>query len=350
MNLIFQIDGGMGKSVAATAVCKAINTQYPNDTLIVITGYPEVFMCNPRMKVYGFNELRYFYEQYIEGKEYKIMAHNPYLETAFVKGDTHVIQVWSEMFGIKYNGEMPEVIINDREQHFFGNQLATPKPLLLLQTNGGGKDQPNKYSWTRDLPLGTAQKIVNAFANDYTIVHLRRPDQLPLQNVITVPENLGFRGMAALINMAAKCVFIDSFAQHTAAALGKPAVVCMLDEQVVNQFGYALHTNIIANPPTIKPELRHSVYNKYNISGVPIEFPYHHEGEIYNVAQIIEAVIALPSNSLSPGEGRGEVTPSPLERDGERSIPEPIAIEVAKAEQNGNLKRNKKNKKELAQS
>ena len=31
MNIIFQVDGGIGKSILATAVCKAIKTQYPND-------------------------------------------------------------------------------------------------------------------------------------------------------------------------------------------------------------------------------------------------------------------------------------------------------------------------------
>ena len=39
MKIIFQIDGGIGKSIAATAVCKAIKKQYPTDKLIVITGY-----------------------------------------------------------------------------------------------------------------------------------------------------------------------------------------------------------------------------------------------------------------------------------------------------------------------
>jgi hypothetical protein len=48
MKIIFQIDGGIGKSIAGTAVCKAIKAQYPKDKLYVITGYPEVFLCNPQ--------------------------------------------------------------------------------------------------------------------------------------------------------------------------------------------------------------------------------------------------------------------------------------------------------------
>jgi len=131
----------MGKSIAATAVCKAIITQYPNDELIVITAYPEVFLGNPDMKAYNFNDMRYFYEQYIEGREYRIMAHNPYLETGFIKGDTHVIKVWCDMFGLPYNEQMPKLFINDREFNFFGNQFGTEKPLMVIQTSGGGRDQ-----------------------------------------------------------------------------------------------------------------------------------------------------------------------------------------------------------------
>ena len=103
-------------------------------------------------------------------------------------------------------------------------------------------------------------------------------------------ENLGFRGIAVLISKSVKRLFIDSFAQHAAAALGKPSVVCMLDQQVVNRFGYDMHHNILAATPPNKPELRYSVLSKYNISGQPTEFPYNNEREIYNADEIIEAL------------------------------------------------------------
>lgn len=290
MKIIFQIEGGIGKSVAATAVCNAINAQYPDDELIVITGHPDVFLCNSGMKVFNFDDMRYFYEQYIENRDFRIMAHNPYLETAYVQGDTHVIKVWCDMFAIKYNGEQPKLHLTEREFSFYSKEFYSQKPIMVVQTSGGPKEQAIKYSWTRDLPIITAQKVVNAFANEYTIVHLRREDQLPLQNVITLNSNIGFRGIAVLIAISQKRLFIDSVGQHVAAALGKPSVVCMLDKMVVNRFGYDIHHNIIANPPTLKPELRHSVFNKYNIAGNPIEFPYNHEDELYNAEQIIEAL------------------------------------------------------------
>lgn len=296
MNIIFQVDGGIGKSVAATAVCKAIKAQYPKDRLIVVTGYPEVFLCNPHVdKVLNFNNLNYFYQDYIEGQKIKAMLHNPYVETDFITENGHLIKVWCEMFGIKYNGELPELFINNREQTFFGKNFGSNKPILVVQTNGGGAQQPNKYSWTRDLPLNTAQIVVNAFLSQYNVVHIRREDQLPLQN--TTPVQMEFRALAVLIQMSAKRLFIDSFAQHAAAALGKPSVVCWVGNKP-SQFGYDMHTNIIANEPTLKPELRHSVYSRYNITGNVTEFPYNNENEIFSPEQIIEALradIAVPA-------------------------------------------------------
>ena len=66
-NIIFNIEGGIGKSIMATAVCEAIKKKYPNDNLIVLTSYPEVFICNPHIyRCYNHNQLSYFYNEYIE--------------------------------------------------------------------------------------------------------------------------------------------------------------------------------------------------------------------------------------------------------------------------------------------
>ena len=296
MTLILQIDGGIGKNIVATAVCKAIKTQYPDDKLVVITGYPEVFLCNPCVdKALNHNNLNYFYTDYIEGKEVKMLLHNPYLETDFITQNGHLVKVWCEMFGIQYNGEQPEIFLNSREKEFFGKSFNSDKPIMVIQTNGGAHNQPNKYSWARDLPLGTVQKVVNALVQDYNIVHIRREDQLPLQNVS--PVQMEFRALATLIAMSEKRLLIDSFAQHTAAALGKPAVVCWIGNTPA-QFGYAMHTNIIAHAPTIKPELRHSVFGKYNISGQPVEFCYNNEDEIFDADEILQAVRDQPVASV----------------------------------------------------
>jgi len=322
MKIIFQIDGGIGKSVAATAVCRAIKTQYPKDQLIVITGYPEVFLCNPHIdKVFNFNDLRYFFNDYIEEQDVKIMAHNPYVETNFIKEQGHLVKVWCEMFDIKYNGELPELFINNREMNFYANQFKSQKPIMILQTNGGAANQQNKYSWTRDLPTATAQKVVYAFANDYNIVHVRREDQIPLQG--TTPLQADFRAITTVIMMSQKRLFIDSFCQHTAAALGMHSVVCWIGNKP-SQFGYDMHTNIVAHAPTIRPELRHSVYSRYNISGNATEFPYNNEDEIFDIDQIIETL-----------------------RMDSKSAPAPVLVPEAAIAEESVTKKNKKEKAEI---
>ena len=89
--------------------------------------------------------------------------------------------------------------------------------------------------------------------------------------------------------MSHKRLFIDSCGQHIAAALGLPSVVCWI-ANVPSQFGYEMHTNIIANPPTVEPELRNALLTMYNTTGPETEFPYNNEDEIFDVAPILAAL------------------------------------------------------------
>lgn len=290
-NIIFQIDGGIGKSIMATAVCEAIKKQYPKDQLIVITAYPEVFLCNPHVdKCLSHNNLNYFYQDFIEGKKVKAFLHNPYLETSHIQQECHLIKTWCEMFGVEYNGEEPKLYLTNREINFYSNQFASEKPLFVIHTNGGGADQQIKYSWMRDIPNQTAQAVVDAFANEYNVIHIRREDQLPLNN--TTPVTADFRALVVLLKLSSKRLLIDSFAQHVAKSLDLNSVVCWIGNKS-SVFGYENNTNIQANIETATPELKQAVFSKYNIAGNLLEFPYNDEKEIFNVEDIIEAVKAL---------------------------------------------------------
>lgn len=288
-NIIFKIDGGIGKSIMATAVCEAIKKQYPNDKLIVITAYPDVFLCNPNVdKCYTHNNLFYFYQDFVENKSIRAFLHDPYFETSFIKRECHLIETWCSMFSVKYNGEQPKIYLTDREINFYANQFASDKPIFLMQTNGGGADQGIKYSWSRDIPQITAQEIANRYASaGFNVVHIRREDQLPLQN--TTPVTSDFRAIATLIKLSSIRLFMDSFAQHVAAALDLPSTVLWI-ANTPEQFGYSFNTNILANPETASPELKNSVFAKYNIAGGLLEFPYNSESEIFDIEKVFKAI------------------------------------------------------------
>ena len=174
MNIIFQINGGIGKCVMATAVCEAIKKKYPDSNLIVVSGYADVFLNNPHVhRAYQYGGISYFYDEWINGKEFKILAHDPYVETAHIKQDEHLIKTWCEMFDIPYNNEQPKIYLTSREDKFFSTKFTSDRPILLLQTNGGAQTE-HKYSWARDIPSSVAVKVIEHFRADYNIAHIRR--------------------------------------------------------------------------------------------------------------------------------------------------------------------------------
>jgi len=287
-NIIFNIEGGIGKSIMATAVCEAIKKQYPKDRLIVVTAYPEVFLCNPNVdRCFNYNQLSYFYKEFIEDNNFKAFLHNPYLETNFLQRKENLIDTWCSMFGIKYENEQPKIYLTQREKDFYSRQFNSDKPIFVLQTNGGAGNQEIKYSWSRDIPVSVAQQVVNEFSKEFNVVHIRRQDQIELQN--TTPVHADFRALFGLINISQKRLFMDSFGQHTAKALGLDSVVCWIGNTPV-QFGYENNINIVAKKETKKPELKNSFLSKYNIVGDLTEFPYNNETEIFDVEEIIQAL------------------------------------------------------------
>ena len=289
MNIVFQINGGIGKNVMATAVCEGLKKKYPDSKLIVVCGYPEVFVNNPYVdKTFNFNQTTYFFKEYLENKEFEVFCHDPYLTTSHIKQQPHLIHTWFELFGLKYENEQPRIFLTDREINFYRSKLMSDKPILLMQTNGGAENQALKYSWARDIPAHIVMKVIEEFAPTHNILHIRRDDQPQFQNTTQLKED--FRVIAALIPLAQLRLFMDSFAQHTAYAMGCGNSTVLWVANKPEVFGYGVNQNIVANPHTIQPDLRHSYLGKFDISGNPLEFPYNNEGEIFDVDKVIASI------------------------------------------------------------
>jgi hypothetical protein len=234
-----------------------------------------------------FGGVNYLYSDYINGKDVKIFSHDPYLETAFIKREKHLIEIWCDMYGIKYNGEQPKIFLTQEEINFYSKKYISDRPIFALQTNGGAPDQQNKYSWARDIPDNVALAVIEEFKKDYLIAHIRRDDQKSYPDTISVTDN--FRSVTTFLMMSQKRLLIDSFAQHTAAAFNLPSTVLW----VVNDpkvFGYEIHDNILANPETKEPDLKNSFLQKYDILGDLIQFPYNNQNEIFDVDQVIQSL------------------------------------------------------------
>ena len=291
--VIFQVDGGLGKSIMATAVLKAIKKKYKKANIIVVTGYPDVFIANPNVnKVLGFDQLSGIYAKHIMGKhesDIKIFVADPYHTSDFFVSDKkHLIQIWCEMYGLDYNGEMPELFLLKAEKEYFEPFYKLDKPIMAIQPNGGAINQPLKYSWTRDIPAPVVMDVIEYFKNDYAILHIKREDQIVYPNTLQALDN--FRSIAVALSLSQKRLLIDSSAMHIATSLNLPSTVAWIGTHPIT-FGYKMHKNIIANEPTREVELNHSNYQKHLLFQDISTIPYNDLNEVFDKKIIINSLI-----------------------------------------------------------
>ena len=285
MNVIFQIQGGLGKSVAGTAVLKAIKKKYSKANIIVVTEHPQVFINNPNTnRVLQSHQTNGLYKTYIDKKDVKVFFADPYHHTDFITEEKHLIAIWCEMYGLEYDGEMPEIFLSKGEKEYFSQFYKLDKPIMAIQPNGGAIGQPLKYSWTRDIPASVVNHVVNYFKSDYAIVHIKREDQMKYENTIGAMDD--WRSIAIMLTMSSKRFLIDSSSMHIATALNLPSVVGWIGTNP-KVFGYEMHKNIVANDFTKEINIEHNAYSKNLLFEDISTFPYNSFEEVFNVDEII---------------------------------------------------------------
>lgn len=272
--ILFEISGGHGKGILATAVVEAIKKKYEEYKIIVVCAWDAPWIHNPHIyRVYSFGQQTYFYDQYMND-ETIVMRLDPYLTNDHAHQKTHLIETWCKLYNIPYNGEQPKIYINPREIEIAKDKIKPHlgKPIMLIQTNGGAQGQYSKKSWVRDMPLEQAQAIINFYSKSYRILQIKTPEQPTLQNVeqLTLPH----RELYAVFTFSKKRLFIDSFSQHAAAALGLKSTVCWIGNKP-SVFGYKIHNNILPSANIIYKETKYSYVDEYDISGNNLQqFPY----------------------------------------------------------------------------
>jgi hypothetical protein len=288
--LVWHIEGGLGKNIAATALCQSIKQHYPDRKLIMVVSHPEVFLNNPYIdRVYFVGNKSYFYDDYIHEKDTLIFKQEPYNQTDHILKRKHLIHNWCDILGIEYKGQQPQVYVNMAQKMTTGLWKRN-KPVMVIQTNGGPLNQQKySYSWSRDIPFDIAQEIVNNYKKDYHIFQVTRPDSQKLDGAEVVDRQLSNMELFALLVEAKKRLLIDSCLQHAAASFKLPSTVLWIGTSPT-VFGYDLHDNIIANPPQGKIKLIDSYMFDYNLDGVLHECPYIDHNEMFNLDNIYNSI------------------------------------------------------------
>ena len=288
--IIWHIQGGLGKNIAATALCNDLKQQYKDRKLIMVVSYPEAFLSNPVVdRVYALGQSPYFYQDYIEGKDIVLFRHEPYNQTAHVTKKQHLIHNWCDLLGIEYKNQQP-VLFPNYPQRMTTGIWQRPKPVMVIQTGGGPmQGQKFSYSWTRDMPIEVAQEIINKYSQQYHIIQVTRPDGYQLPGAERIDGPLSNMELFSLLVTSQKRVLIDSCLQHAAAALKLQSTVLWVGTSPT-VFGYSTHKNIIAKLPKKANQLIGSYLFDYQFENNMHECPYMDVKDMFNIEEIFKNI------------------------------------------------------------
>lgn len=287
--LVWHIEGGFGKNVAATSLISDLKEKYSDRKLLVVASYPDVFLNIPEVyRVYNINYLQYFYQDYIEDKDTLVFRQEGYFQTHHISKKNHLIQSWCELLGLEYKNQKPVINFN-LVQRRMRDSWTSQKPILLIQTNGGPLQDEKFYSWTRDIPPKIYMHIIQHYSNDYRIIQICRNESQRLEGIESYHQRMSNIELLTLVAASEKRILIDSCLQHAAAGLGLQSTVLWIGTSP-NVFGYGVHQNIVAKPPVVKPKLINSYLFDYSFDGNAAECPYNAPEEMFDLDEIISAV------------------------------------------------------------
>jgi hypothetical protein len=301
---VFQVAGGLGKNIAATAVAQVIKRTYPDRELICLVSWPELWAALPFVyRVFPLGNTQYFYEEYVDGKDSLFFLQEPYFTTTHINKTHRLVESWCLAYGLEYKGEQPVLKINPEQRkaiRSFYEPKFEDKPFLLLHTNGGMYTNERPFCWSRDMPFDVASKVAQHFKKSHFIMQITRPNSPKIPGVFVRNEQLSNVELCGLVELTDKRLLIDSSLQHAAAAFGLPSTILWNATSSVI-FGHSLHDNIQAKPKPRK-SLPGSVYFDYQFDANENEFPYEEEDlkDLYNIDEIIDS---LEKQSNTPKKG-----------------------------------------------
>jgi hypothetical protein len=318
--LVFNVSGGIGKNIMATAVVRSIKKAYPDKKIVVMCGCPEIFMKNPNVyRIYGMQAPVYFYDDFIKNRKSAFLNVEPYQHFDYVYKRRHLVEVWCEMLGVDCDSIYPEIFLTKAEHDLAQYHLKCyGRTMVLCQFEGGkvpeGKDDKSRIAsrnamFRRSLPEKVQTEVVDALnvmgfkvgcvvAGNTYITGCCERIEYPLRAVI------------ALLPYVAGVIAIDSFIQHACACFKKQALVLWSGTSPV-VLGYDCHNNIrrevCETPECHRPN---SFFYDFEPNGYQWECSIDNKCCDYTAKEVIEefdkmtnglrGVSSLPSPELSP--------------------------------------------------
>ena len=258
---LYYIEGGVGKHLQFTALLSFLYRKY-NQKLIINSEYPELFNYCPEVadSKKGTDDVFFdTYQQYYNHFN-KLFFHDPY-KTDFVKGKSHVVKNWADLYKIKINDYRPNFSINpDLEKKFIPHIKKIDK-FILLQFTGGQGIESNNYDFNN---LGKNYKygqelislLTEFFPRHLLIVFSHFNERREFVGETKFNDEGGlplFKTREDFMVLSKYCDFfisIDSALQHMGSnqSFNKKGIV-LWGTSKPERFGYKENINIISEYP-----------------------------------------------------------------------------------------------------
>lgn len=299
--IILHIDGGIGKCIAVTALIKELKQAYWGRSLIIVSGYPEVFFGNPSVfRAINFSAMNFFYEDYFLKADSIYFRTEPYVHFTYIGRTKHLVQAWGDQLGLNVKDITPELFITEKEKIeadiFIKQSGIDVNKLVLFQWIGGivpeevgelNNVNAQANLEKRSISKENAEEIVSAIkALGYLPLVIKGKNQ---PEISAKSMSAPFRVCLALLSKAKTFIGIDSFLQHAGAGIGKRGVVLWAgtDPKVL---GYQLHKNF-SNQKCVTPHCHRPYSHLQDLeNGSPWRCPHGEPCTTFNVEEVMKTL------------------------------------------------------------
>lgn len=143
-NIVFIIDGGIGKVICSTGIVKALAEKFPDKKIVVMSGYPDIYEHNLYVhRNFHFQNTLNFYEDYfVERNDTYVIKIEPYTDYDYVSKKEHITRVWANAIGLEDKIYQPYIRFLDTEltmaKKFIDEKTKKDKSkFVMLQWVGG---------------------------------------------------------------------------------------------------------------------------------------------------------------------------------------------------------------------
>ena len=228
MDRIIYADGGIGRVLCLTPAIRTLKNREPDDRIVVVTGWPDVFVNNRDVsKIYPFSH-HYMWDDVV--RHGILYNPEPYQDYRYYTQQHHIIQSFDYLInGI--DSSQPAPIINLTPQLVrFGIELVEhikkesgKKHVVAFQPFGAtanfdGEITDPSY---RSLPFQTAIKIAEA-ASDWGMMF--NCCNIDLDHVNVWRRESSLTELFAIVAACDYVISIDSLLGHVGAAFQKPGL------------------------------------------------------------------------------------------------------------------------------